>query len=77
MNGYEIFCMEMDTQINFAGSENENGGEEGFVGILNVENEMLQAALRRTKALIITRNRNKLQTLRESTVKDVNIHLLQ
>jgi hypothetical protein len=32
--------------------------EEGFAGILNVENEMLQAAIRRNKALI-TRNKNK------------------
>jgi len=31
----------------------------GFGSVLNVENEMLQVLLRRTKALVITRNRNK------------------
>jgi hypothetical protein len=35
----------------------EGGG--GFVGILNVGNEILQAAVRRTKVIVITRNRNK------------------
>jgi hypothetical protein len=30
-----------------------------FVGILNVVNEKLQVAVRRTKAIVITRNRNK------------------
>jgi hypothetical protein len=35
----------------------EGGG--GFVGILIVENEILQAAVRRPKAIVITGNRNK------------------
>jgi hypothetical protein len=47
--------MKMDTQILLV----TRMGEEGFVGLLNVENEILQAAIRRTKALVITRNRNK------------------
>jgi hypothetical protein len=34
-------------------------GAGGFVGILNVENEILQAAVRRSKAIIITRKRVK------------------
>jgi hypothetical protein len=34
-------------------------GAGGFVGILNVENEILQAAVRRTKVINIRRNRNK------------------
>jgi hypothetical protein len=35
------------------------GGGGGFVGILNVVNELLQAAVKGTKAIVITRNRNK------------------
>jgi hypothetical protein len=35
------------------------GGEGGFVGILNEENEILQAAVRRTKAIVIARKRKK------------------
>jgi hypothetical protein len=34
-------------------------GGGGFVGVLNVENEILQAAVRGTKDIVITRNRNK------------------
>jgi hypothetical protein len=34
-------------------------GEEVFVLILNVEKEILQAAIRRTKALVIIRNGNE------------------
>jgi hypothetical protein len=47
--------MEMDTQILLVARM----GEEGLLGILNVKKEMLQAALTRTKALVIARNRNK------------------
>jgi hypothetical protein len=35
------------------------GGGGGFVCILNVVNEKLQAAVRRTKGIVIRRNRNK------------------
>jgi hypothetical protein len=37
----------------------EWGEGGGFVGILNVENEILRAAVGRTIAIVITRNRNK------------------
>jgi hypothetical protein len=47
--------MEMDTQILLVARI----GEEGFVDILNVENEILQTAIRRTEDLVITRDRNK------------------
>jgi hypothetical protein len=50
-----MFCMGMDTQILLVARM----GEEGFVGILNVENELSQAAIRRTKVLVIRRKRNK------------------
>jgi hypothetical protein len=47
--------MEMDTQILLV----VRMGEDGLLDILNVKNEMLQAALTRTKALFIAKNRNK------------------
>lgn len=50
-----MFYVEMDPQILLITCI----GEEGFVGILDVENEIVQAAMSRTKALVITRNRNK------------------
>jgi hypothetical protein len=62
--------MKRNAQVNFAGSY-KGKGEEGFAGILIVEEEMFQAVLRRTRALVIARNRNKVQ----STVTDMSIHL--
>jgi hypothetical protein len=65
--------MEIHIKVLFVEECGEGGGE--FVGILNVENEILQAAVRRTKAIVITRIEIKLQSLRESTVADWNITL--
>jgi hypothetical protein len=48
-----MFGMEIDTQVLLV----ERMWVEGFVGILNVDNEILQVAVRRTKAVAITGNK--------------------
>jgi hypothetical protein len=48
-----------NTQVNLASSYEGVGWGEGFVAILIVEKKTFQETLRRTKALVITRNRNK------------------
>jgi hypothetical protein len=51
--------MKTNTQVNLASSYEGVGWGKGFVGILIVEKKTFQETLRRTKALVITRNRNK------------------
>jgi hypothetical protein len=51
--------MEIDIKILLVGELYQVlGGGVDVVGILNVVNEKLQVAVRRTKAIVISRNRN-------------------
>jgi hypothetical protein len=56
--------MEIHVKVLFVEEFNQGVGwggglDGGFVAILNAKNAILQAAVRRTKAIFLTRNRNK------------------